>query len=268
MVTEYLLDRVTLGAVVATVIALLAYKARTLTRTGAIAAFLTGAICVAAGWSWGILLLGLFVTASILSRIGASRKEELLGPVVEKTGARDAWQVAANGSVYATAAAGVICCGGSHWYALGIGALAASTADTWSTEIGTLGDGTPRLIASGKIVPTGTSGGITLAGNAGAVVGAAAAALAAIAFGWPVSFFAAFAGGIAGAFGDSLLGATIQSKRWCEDCRLATERKIHTCGAPTLPAGGWSWLDNDGVNFVSTIIGGLVALLLSAFGHR
>lgn len=267
MVTEYLLDRATLGAVLAAVIAFIAYKARTLTRGGAVVAFVAGTLSVAAGWSWGFLLVGLFVTASILSKIGAARKEEFVGAVVEKSGARDAWQVAANGSVYAAAAAGAVCCGGSTWHALGIGALAASTADTWSTEIGTLG-GAPRLIISGKIVPVGTSGGISLAGSAAAFAGAAAAALAAVGFGWPVSFLAAFAGGIAGGFGDSLLGATVQSKRWCEECRVSTEQKVHTCGSQTARAAGLTWLDNDGVNFVATIIGGLVALSFSAFGHR
>jgi uncharacterized protein (TIGR00297 family) len=266
--TEYLFDRVTLGAIVTAVIASIAYKAGALTRTGAIAAFATGALSIAAGWSWGILLLGLFVSASILSRVGASRKEKILGAVLEKTGARDAWQVAANGSVYAAAAAGAICFGGSGWYALAIGALAASTGDTWSTEIGTLSGGAPRLIVSGKIAPAGTSGGVTPAGSAGAFAGAATAALAAVALAWPVSFLAAFGGGIAGAFGDSLLGATVQSKRWCEECRASTERRVHTCGSPTVHAGGLRWLDNDGVNLMSTIIGGLVALVLSSFGHR
>ena len=265
MLTQHLLDRAILGAAVAAIVAVAAYRARSLTRSGAVAGFLAGTICVAAGWSWGYLLLGLFITASILSHIGASKKERLLGPVIEKNGARDAWQVAANGSVYAAAAAGAICCGGSDWFAIGIGALAASTADTWSTEIGTLGGGAPRLIVSGKTVPAGTSGGITFAGSAGAFVGAAAAAIAAVALGWPVSFLAAFAGGIAGAFGDSLLGATIQSKRWCEECRASTERKVHDCGAETIRAGGLVWLDNDGVNLASTIIGGLVALILSRF---
>ncbi|MBA3646848.1 MAG: DUF92 domain-containing protein, partial [Gemmatimonadaceae bacterium] len=184
-------------------------------------------------------------------------------PIVEKGGERDAWQVAANGSVYAAAAAGAIWSSDARLFAIGIGALAASTADTWSTELGTLGGGTPRLIVSGRRVPAGTSGGITAAGSIGAFVGAIVAAAAAVAIHWPVPFLAAAAGGIAGAFGDSLLGATLQSKRWCSECSASTERKIHSCGTLTAHAGGLNWLDNDGVNFASTIIGGLVALLFA-----
>ena len=268
MVTDNLLDRAALGAAIAALVAVIAQRARTLSRSGAVAGFLIGTICIAAGWSWGFLLLGFFVSASVFSKIGAAGKAKLLGAVVEKTGARDALQVAANGSVYAAAAAGAMCFGGPQWFALGIGALAASTADTWSTEIGTLGGGRPRLIVSGRTVPPGTSGGITLAGCAGAFIGAAAAAGAAIILHWPVSFLAAFAGGLAGAFADSVLGATLQSKRWCEECRASTEREIHTCGAVTAHAGGLKGLDNDGVNFAATIIGGLVALLFSGFGNQ
>ena len=258
-----MLDRAALGAITAAVVAFAGYKTRSLTQSGAAASIAIGTLCVAAGWSWGILLVGLFITATVLSKIGEAAKAKLLEPVIEKGGERDAWQVAANGSVYALSAAGAILSGDPRWFALGIGALAASTADTWSTEIGTMGGGTPRLIVSGKRVPAGTSGGLTIAGSIGALAGAVAAAAAAAAFHWPVPLAAATLGGVAGAFGDSLLGAVVQSRRWCSRCGTATERKIHTCGTPTGRAGGLSWLDNDGVNFASTIIGGLVTLLLS-----
>jgi Predicted membrane protein len=158
VVSHYLLDRVTSGAIVTALTALAGYKARTLTRSGAAAGFAAGTIAIAAGWSWGFLLLGLFVTASVLSRFEERKKELLVCPVVEKGGERDAWQVAANGSVYVAAAAALIASGRAEWYAMGIGALAASAADTWSTEIGTFGGRVPRLIVSGKRAPPGTSG--------------------------------------------------------------------------------------------------------------
>jgi uncharacterized protein (TIGR00297 family) len=244
-------------------IAIAGYKTRTLARSGALAGFVAGAITIAAGWSWGFLLLALFVSASILSKIGEKRKTALLGPVVERVGERDAWQVAANGSVFVAAAAAHILLGGDEWFAIAIGALAASTADTWSTEIGTSRGRVPRLIISGGKVPPGTSGGLTIAGTLGAFVGAIFAAMGARIAGWPVPIAAAIAGGFAGALADSLLGATIQSKRWCEKCGSSTEREIHICGTPTIHSGGLKWLNNDGVNFISTIIGGLVALAVA-----
>jgi uncharacterized membrane protein len=74
---------------------------------------------------------------------------------------------------------------------------------------------------------------------------------------WPV-----FIGGFVGALADSLLGATIQSRRWCGTCRRETERTVHDCGAATTPQRGLVWINNDVVNFVSTIIGGLLAARL------
>jgi uncharacterized protein (TIGR00297 family) len=266
VVTEYLHDRLIVGAVATGAVAICAYLARTLTKSGAFAAFLAGTIAIAAGWSWGILLLALFISASAFSRYGEKRKAALLGGVVEKGGRRDATQVAANGSVFIAAAAGQLLSGDPRWMMLGIGALAASTADTWSTEIGTLRGGAPRLIVSGKRVPAGTSGGVTGAGLAGALGGAIFAAAGAALVRWPVSFAAVIGGGLAGAVGDSVLGATLQSKRWCERCGSSTERLIHDCGTATKHFAGWEWLDNDGVNFISTVIGGLVTMLFAGLG--
>ncbi len=266
MADPHTLDRAALGALVAASVAFAGYRARALTRSGALAGVLAGTIAVAAGWSWGFLLLGLFVTASILSKMGERQKAALLGPIVEKGGMRDAWQVAANGAVYVSAAAGSILLPSHLWFAIGIGALAASTADTWSTELGTLGGGTPRLIVSGRRVPAGTSGGLTVTGTLGALAGAMCAAVGAYLARWPVPIAAVAGAGLAGAFGDSLLGATIQARRWCDRCGTATERVVHSCGTPTRHLAGLRWLDNDGVNFISTMIGGLVALLLSGIG--
>lgn len=266
MADPHFLKRAALGALVAATIAIAGHRVRALTTSGAIAGVVAGTVAVAAGWSWGFLLLGLFVTASILSKMGERQKTALLRPVVEKGGERDAWQVAANGAVYVSAAAAAILSPSPAWLAVGIGALAASTADTWSTELGTLGGGTPRLIVSGRRVPAGTSGGLTPTGTLGALAGALCAAGGAYLARWPVPMAAVVAAGLAGAFGDSLLGATIQAKRWCDRCDSATERLVHSCGTPTRHFGGLKWLDNDGVNFVSTMIGGLVALLLSRVG--
>jgi uncharacterized membrane protein len=75
---------------------------------------------------------------------------------------------------------------------------------------------------------------------------------------------AAALGGIAGSTLDSLLGATVQARRWCDRCRAPTERGTHACGSPTRVVGGFAWLDNDGVNAISTAAGGLVGLLVAA----
>jgi uncharacterized protein (TIGR00297 family) len=165
--------------------------------------------------------------------------------------------------MFAAAALGQLAAPSPLWFALGAGAIAASTADTWATEVGTLSARDPLSILSGKRVPAGTSGGVTLigslAGAAGAVFIAAEAALAS----WPVTFAATVVGGIAGALTDSLLGATVQARRWCEPCSVSTERAVHTCGNPTRHAAGLEGFDNDVVNAVCSGVGALVALVMS-----
>ena len=71
-------------------------------------------------------------------------------------------------------------------------------------------------------------------------------------------------GGIAGAVADSALGATMQERRWCPTCSMASEQLVHTCGTSTSLAGGAAWMDNDTVNLLSTVVGGAVAALVAS----
>lgn len=224
---------------------------------------MAGAIAVAAGWSWGFLLLAFFLPAIALSSLGAQRKAARVDRVVAKRGSRDAWQVLANGGVFTAAAAMHVVAPAPIWLAVGAGALAASASDTWATEVGILFGGQPRSILSRLKVPPGTSGGITWRGSAAAVAGAVFMALAAWLAGFAVSIHAVIAGGVAGAFADSLIGATLQERRWCDLCDVSTERPVHDCGTVTRVSGGIAGLDNDAVNLACSSIGALVALVLS-----
>jgi uncharacterized protein (TIGR00297 family) len=252
-----------IGAALSAVAALAARRTRTLSTSGAIAAAVIGTISVAAGWSWGALLLSMFISASLLSKLGERRKAERVGQIVEKGNERDLGQVLANGGVYAGAALGSLVSSSPMWFAIGGGALAASAADTWATEIGTLVAGSPISIISGKRVEPGTSGGVSLTGTAAGVVGALFIGGATALASWPVPFVAVAIGGVAGALADSLLGATVQERRWCELCATSTERPIHNCGTPTRHAGGLAGFDNDAVNAACSAVGALIALLLS-----
>jgi uncharacterized membrane protein len=141
-----------------------------------------------------------------------------------------------------------------------LGALAAAAADTWATEIGTLAGGRPRTLLGWRAVPPGTSGAVSAAGTAALVAGAAFVALLAIALGFPAWVaLAGLAGGGAGAVADSVLGATVQDRRWCDRCSEATERRTHACGAATRASGGVEWIDNDVSERVCTMTGGAVA---------
>jgi uncharacterized protein (TIGR00297 family) len=252
-----------LGLALAGAIAFVARAARSLTTSGAIAATIVGTAAVAAGWSWGGLLICYFVSSTLLSRSGRVIKERRTASIVAKGGERDAVQVFANGAVFTGAAIAMLIRPDAHWVALGAGSLAAAAADTWATEIGTRYGGEPRSILSGRRVPAGTSGGITVIGSMAAFAGAVFVAILAWFMGWTPAIARYVAvGGVAGALIDSILGGTVQARRWCDTCERETERSIHDCGSLTRPLRGLKWLDNDVVNFLSNAGGGALAALL------
>jgi uncharacterized protein (TIGR00297 family) len=233
-------------------VALLAWRAGTLSRSGALAAALVGAgTLVAAGWWGGILLLTFFLGSSAVSRLlpdpAADRGEA-------KGGARDAGQVLANGGAPVAGALLLLGDPGAPLAVLAIG-LAAAAADTWATALGATSPTPPRHLFTGGVVVPGTSGGVTWRGTLGGALGAASVALVAgLAGRDPGLAAAALLLGTAGMLLDSALGATLQGRFHCARCDLPTERATHRCGAAATPTTGLAWLTNDGVNALSTIV--------------
>ena len=180
-----------------------------------------------------------------------------------KGGRRDHGQVLANGGLAAISAMMYALRGEMLWLVSLIGALAAVTADTWATELGVLARRRPRLITTGRAVDAGTSGGVTLEGTLATAGGAGLIGLAAafLLNRWMIILIA-LAGGMVGAFFDSLLGATVQAIYRCPSCSRETERHpLHTCGHGTQLLRGWSWLSNDVVNFIASLVGAVTALI-------
>jgi uncharacterized protein (TIGR00297 family) len=248
------------GAALAALVALVAFRVRALTVSGAVAAFIVGT-CVfgAGGWPYAAVLFAFFIPSTILSRIGRARKRELVD--AGKHGARDAWQVFANGGIAAICAVLAIIKHSPALAAAFAAAFAAASADTWGTEIGTLAKAPPRSILTLRPLPTGLSGGITLPGTIAEVAGASFVGIIAsalhIAPWWVVTI-----AGIAGAFADSILGASAQELRYCPQCARTCETEPHICGSPTTIIRGYSFISNDAVNFICTLTGGIIAYLL------
>ena len=255
-----------MGFGVSVVIAAIAMKAGALRLSGALVAVLIGTLAFAAGWTWVAVLLAFFVVTSALSAIGAEDKRARTESVIQKAGGRDAWQVLANGGAFAAAAYLHLKTGDTHWMIAGFGAMAAATSDSWSTEIGTLNRSVPRLITTGRPVPAGTSGGMTLIGSLAGIGGAVFISLVSLLadWGWALST-CIFIGGVSGSVADSLLGATVQTRRRCMECGGFTERLVHNCGGSTRVVRGIRWINNDGVNAAATLVGGLVAYLFSLY---
>ena len=249
--------RVSLGiaVLVSTAVALVAWLARTLTRSGAVAASLIGILVLwPTGWA-GFGVLGMFCSA-----LGA--RHSALGGEQMDIGGRGPRQVWANGGVAAVGALGEF-----WWPGLGVWlvtiVLAAAGADTWATAFGGLSRRAPRDILRRTEVAAGTSGGVTWFGTTGGIMGAGMIG----AVGGAVShslrlYLVAVSVGVAGMLFDSVLGSAFQARFRCPICDQATERRIHRCGTKTTRTSGWAWLDNDLVNASTTAAAFLAGLAL------
>ena len=254
-------ERAMAGFALAAAIASLAWRARWLSRSGAVAATLIGALSVAASWQWGALLIWFFASSSLLTRWRSRVKVGRTRGVVEKAGARDAVQVMANGALFALSGVLGAWTGSTLWQAFGLGSLATAAADTFATEVGTALSATPRFILGGTRVAAGTSGAVSGIGTLASLAGGGAIGGAALAMGWPADVAAiVVAAGVLGAFADTVMGATVQERRQCHRCHQATESRVHECGAATAHAGGIGGFRNDLVNVTSGALGGLIAV--------
>jgi uncharacterized protein (TIGR00297 family) len=154
------------GLVFGAGIALLAYRFKALSKSGAVAAALLGWIVFGlGGWDYTAVLMAFFISSSGLS-FAFKRRKQGFDEKHAKGNRRDAGQVAANGGI-----AGLMVLvhtllpqAGWVWWAY-CASLAAANADTWATELGVLSPVKPRLITTGKEVEMGASGGITPVGT-------------------------------------------------------------------------------------------------------
>jgi len=256
-----------------------------LTTDGAVAAtFIGGTVFAFLGWQGAAILVLFFVTSSLLSHLSWERSGS---DRVQRRGRarRNARQVLANGlaagfaAVWAALAVDSLAERGGFAGVLGLdiageggkallprlafaGTIAAATADTWASEIGRLARGIPRSPLTGRAMQPGESGGVTVLGTFGGLVGAAAIGQVAACL-WgdfgvreAVSIEVA---GFAGMWIDSLLGAGVQYKAVCPACGRVIEEPDHAHRVER--ARGLRFVDNDVVNLAATLAGGVLAIL-------
>lgn len=186
-------------------------------------------------------LLALFVLTFTATKFGRSKKEQL-GVAEDKHG-RNAAQVAANLGVAGLAAAAALSLPSpGPWYAVAVtAALGEATADTLASELGEVLGGQPFMVTTFRRVPAGSDGAVSLAGTLAGICGAVVVVLVAVVALRMSAGDAVCAGvgAIAGLFVDSLLGATAERR---------------------------GWVNNDAVNFLSTLAAAVIAMGVLAVG--
>ncbi|MBE0687590.1 MAG: DUF92 domain-containing protein, partial [Anaerolineaceae bacterium] len=175
-----------IGFILAVLIAFSSFKIGFLSKSGAIAACLLGTVVFGlGGFAWAVVLMGFFISSSVLSKLFKRRKADL-EEKFSKGSKRDAWQVWANGGI-----AGIFVI--LHaifpdyiwpWLAF-CGTMAAVNADTWATELGVLSKKSPINLVTGQSMEAGASGGVTTLGTFAAFFASLFIAILAILF-WPV----------------------------------------------------------------------------------
>ena len=217
--------------------AALARFVRGVSFSGAIAgAVICFVLFAGAGPGAFVGLVSVFVLTWLSTRLGYGQKQKL-GTAQSREG-RSAAQVLANLAVSAACAALFAITGNAAFLLATAAALSEAAADTVSSELGQAGSSKARLITNWKVVPAGTDGGVSVAGTLGGIAAAGLVTLVCVGVGmFPLKQTAASVmAALFGMIADSYLGATLE------------KRKL---------------LNNNGVNFLGTLIAAGGALLLA-----
>jgi uncharacterized protein (TIGR00297 family) len=135
----------------------------------------------------------------------------------------------------------------SKWVLIAaIASVGAANADTWSSELGVFSKRPPRLILSGKRVPPGISGGVSILGTLAGCCGALVIAIIYFYFfsATKESFIVLFSGCV-GFLMDSVTGELFQAM-YLSDKGHNTERPSQNL------VKGKQWITNDFINFICT----------------
>lgn len=244
-----------LGITFSAFIALISIRLKFLTVSGSLTTFiLAGFLFGLGGIKWSVPILTFFILSSVLSKIRKKHNAEI-ELCFEKSGVRDHWQVLANGGLGFIWIIAYTYTSNELFYLMNIASLAAVCADTWATEIGTYKKNITYNILNFHPVEQGRSGGVSVPGTFGSILGSTAIAFSGLAWtelGTFEYFLIIISAGLFGSIVDSIIGATIQYQLKCNVCKKITERKIH-CGVNTDYHSGLVFVNNDLVNFFSAI---------------
>ena len=226
----------------------MAYLVKSLTITGAIAAYFTALVLAFGDLSNLILPLILLLGGTFLTKLNKQASDKM---------GRNAKQVFANGGI------GLLCLmlyylsGNALYYLAFLISFSVSISDTFSSEIGQYFKSTTFDIYSMNPIPSGLSGGISWIGTLGGLMGAIICTILSFLF-LKIQLSDAFlvgALGYAGMLLDSLLGSRLQAK-YLDENNVLNEIKLGQL------VKGYKWCTNDVVNLMANAITVLVFILI------
>ncbi len=194
------------------------------------------------GWRGWLAVVLYLLLGSLVTRLGLRQKQRqgLAEGRGGRRGPENVWGSALVGALLAVAAP-LLAVPGQRWLLLGFAAsFAAKLADTFGSEIGKRWGRHAVLITSGRPVPPGTEGAISLEGTAASLLGSVLmtllmATLGLIQGAGAIALVSAI--GLVATLLESVIGATLQ-------------RRL-------------DWLSNELVNGLQTLLAALLALLLA-----
>ncbi|MFR8300538.1 MAG: DUF92 domain-containing protein, partial [Gordonibacter urolithinfaciens] len=202
------------GLLLSGAVALAALRLGLLTVPGTLGAVVVGVLAfVFGGWPLWLLLMWFFGSSNVASKL--IRRVRGAHPAEKGGGPRKLRQVLANSVPFLACALAYAATGEAWFLIVSAGALAASTADTWASEVGMYSRKPPVNIVTREPMQRGLSGGVSPLGLAATAVGAVSSAFLAMllfhAFGFavptgPTAFLFVIACGIVGSVVDSYLG--------------------------------------------------------------
>lgn len=218
-----MIDLESLGIVLAlcALLSVLSYRFKLLTLSGAVASFVVGGIIGGLGSIGWLLTLIVFTFLGFFVTRFRFQLKEMKGLQEGRKGERTYRNVLANGLVPAVVAIVAFALGeqNSTLAAIAfISSVSVAASDTVASELGVLSSRT-YLITTGRRVPPGTDGGVSLFGTACCVAGAAVASLV----GWVIIMPSRILDpllllpvvmGVAGCMIDSVIGATLERRGW------------------------------------------------------
>ena len=193
------------------------------------------------GWRGYLIVMLFFLLGSVLTFVGIEQKEKE-GIAEERSGMRGA------GNVWSSALAASLCAIATLFcpepikglFVLGyVASFCTKLSDTTASEVGKAYGKTTYLITNLKSVPRGTEGAVSLEGTIAGTF--ASVVLAAIA--WviglisPIGIIWCVIAAFIATTIESLIGATLESR--------------------------FTWLTNDLVNLINTVIGAIAAIFLA-----